>query len=266
VQFSINKNLKWVTSIRNYPRNFTNIHGFSFGERLGDVSNEVGIYNGIRWKSVIGLIDAYYDQFKFPFANFSNPVTTHGDELLINLRSKPSRKIETVFRYKIEKKEITKKVNNLLQIVNRKRQNLRMEFIYKVSHSLKLKSRIEFSNYNIQKLNINEFGYLILQEFSAIPKDNLSITARIIFFNSDSFNSALYVYESDLKGILSNTVLSGSGIRWYIVANYRLTNFFNISFKYAEIYKPDIKQISSGESLIYNNVDNRLSLQIDLNL
>ena len=96
------------------------------------------------------------------------------------------------------------------------------------------------------------------------PFRNLTITSRIILFNSDSFNSSVYEYEYDLQGILSNVGLSGSGIRWYIVGNYRFTNFLKISLKYAETYKPDEKQLSSGEALLYNNVDNRLSLQLDL--
>lgn len=264
MQFSISKNFKWVTSVRNYPRNFTNIHGFSFGEKPGTVSNEFGIYNGIKWNSPIGLIDIYYDQFKFPFSTFSNPVSTQGDEFLINLRTKPSRKIETVIRYKIENKEITEKINGTLQIVDRKRQNLRGELIYKASSTLRLRSRFEITNYKISQLGINEFGYLIFQDMRIKPFRNLTITSRIILFNSDSFNSSVYEYEYDLQGILSNVGLSGSGIRWYIVGNYRFTNFLKISLKYAETYKPDEKQLSSGEALLYNNVDNRLSLQLDL--
>ncbi len=264
MQFSISRNFKWVTSVRNYPRNFTNIHGFSFGEKPGKVSNEFGIYNGIKWNSPIGLIDVYYDQFKFPFSTFSNPVSTQGNEFLINLKSKPSRKIETVVRYKIENKEITEKINGTLQIVDRKRQNLRGEFIYKASSTLRLRSRLEISNYKISELGVNEFGYLIFQDIRIKPFRNLTITSRIILFNSASFNSSLYEYEYDLQGILSNVGLSGKGIRWYIVGNYRLTNFLRISLKYAETYKPDEKQLSSGESLLYNNVDNRLSLQLDL--
>ena len=67
-----------------------------------------------------------------------------------------------------------------------------------------------------------------------------------------------------MRGILSNVGLNGNGIRWYIVSNYRLTDLLKISLKYAETYKPHVKQLSSGEALLYNNVDNRLSLQLDL--
>jgi len=264
VQYSISRNFIWITSIRNYPRNFTNIHGFSFGERSGAVNNELGIYNGIRWNSPIGVFDIYYDQFKFPFSTFSNPVSTQGDEFLINVRSKPSKKIETVFRYKVENKEISKDINGALQLVNQKRQNLRGEFIYTASTLLRFRTRIELSNYKINELVVNEFGYLVFQDIKIILLNNLSLSSRFILFNTDSFNSAVYEHEYDLQGILSNAGLSGKGIRWYIVGNYRLSDLLNISFKYAETYKPDEKQISSGEALIYNNLDNRLSLQIDL--
>ena len=264
MQYSISRELVWITSIRNYPRNFANIHGFSFGERVGTVSNEFGIYNGIRWNLPIGSFNIYYDQFKFPFSTFSNPVSTQGDEFLINLRSKIDRKIETNFRYKIENKEISEDINGTKQLVYRTRQNLRGELIYNSTSSLRFRTRVEISNFKIKELSINEFGYLIFQDIKIKLLYNLSVSSRFILFNTDSFNSAVYEYEYDLKGILSNIGLSGKGIRWYIVGNYKFSDLLNISFKYAETYKPDEKQLSSGSSLIYNNLDNRLSLQIDL--
>ncbi len=264
LQFSVSRKLRWVTSVRSYPGNFTNIHGFGFGERSGAVTNELGIYNGIKWNSPIGIFDIYYDLFKFPFATFSNPVPSQGDELLINLRSKPYKKVQTVFRYKIERKEVTEKLDGSLQIVNRKRQNLRGEFIYNPSPNLRLRSRIEITNYKIAESDKDEFGYLVFQEVRIKPSENLYINSRIIFFNSKSFNSSLYEYEYDLRGLLSNIGLFGKGLRWYFVGVYKITNYLNISLKYAETYKPYEKQLSSGESLLYNNVDNRLSLQIDL--
>lgn len=264
LQYSISREFIWITSIRNYPRNFANIHGFSFGERAGAVNNEFGIYNGIRWNSPIGSFNIYYDQFKFPFSTFSTPVSTEGDEFLINLRSKIDRKIETNFRYKLENKEISEDINGTKQLVYRKRQNLRGELIYNATSSLRFRTRVEISNFKIKELSVNEFGYLIFQDIKIKLLYNLSVSSRFILFNTDSFSSAVYEYEYDLRGILSNVGLSGKGIRWYIVGNYRFSDILNISFKYAETYKPDEKQLSSGSALIFNNLDNRLSLQIDL--
>lgn len=65
LQISLSSSLQFVSSIRSYPANFINIHGFSFGERSGAAQNEFGIYNGLKWRLPFGILNFYYDQFNF---------------------------------------------------------------------------------------------------------------------------------------------------------------------------------------------------------
>jgi hypothetical protein len=88
--------------------------------------------------------------------------------------------------------------------------------------------------------------------------------ARIVFFRTDSFNSAIYEYENDLTGVLTNRALFGEGLRWYLIIRYRPMRLFTLSLKYSETYKPKEKSISSGFNEIAGNLDNRLALQIDV--
>lgn len=46
---------------------------------------------------------------------------------------------------------------------------------------------------------------------------------------------------------------------------YDLFDFARISAKYSELYKPDEVLLSSGNSQINNNLDNRLTFQLDIN-
>ena len=63
---------------------------------------------------------------------------------------------------------------------------------------------------------------------------------------------------------MPNLAMYGEGIRWYFIAKYKPIKFLSISAKYSETYKPDEKTLSSGDSEIIGNLDNRFSLQIDL--
>jgi len=65
---------------------------------------------------------------------------------------------------------------------------------------------------------------------------------------------------------LTNIALFGEGIRWYLLMRYKAMKFITISFKYSETYKPGEQTISSGSNEIRNNVENIISLQIDINL
>jgi len=263
--FTLDRNFSFVTLVRNYPRNYRNIHSFAFGENPGATQNEFGIYTGFQWRTFLGEINFYFDQFKFPYATFENPLPSSGNEFLFDLRSKPINKIETNLRFKYEKKEITEKIENLASLLPRLRQAIRGEITYEVSNKLRLRSRLEFISYHLDEMNIKEKGLMAFQDVRFSPLQNLSINGRIILFQTDSFNSAVYEYENDLQGILSNVALYGTGIRWYLMIKYKPLKFISLSAKYSETYKPLESKLGSGFSEINNNVDNKVSFQAEIN-
>jgi len=265
-QIFFSNNLTFITSLRNYPRNFNSLHGFGFGERNGVTNNEVGIYTGIKWRTPVGLLNFYYDQFKFPFATFSNPTPSNGDEYLLDFLTKPIRSIELRTRYKYENKDVPVSIDNLKQVVKRLRQVIRGEIIYSVSNRIRLRGRFEYNSFNISQTGEKENGYLIFQDIRYSPTDNFNLYGRIIFFKTDSFNSAIYEYENNLTGVLTNIALFGQGIRWYLLIRVRPHRIITLSVKYAETYKPDEKSLGSGDNSILGNTDNTVSLQLDLNL
>ena len=130
------------------------------------------------------------------------------------------------------------------------KQSTRGELVFQAAKSLRLKERVEYVNYRINNIKANESGFL-------------SFYARIILFQTDSFNSAVYEFENDLTGVLTNLAMYEQGMRWYFIIHYSPLRLFTISLKYAESYKPDKKFLSSGNSEINGGLDNRLSLQLD---
>jgi competence ComEA-like helix-hairpin-helix protein len=262
-QLFIRKDFSFITSIRSYPRNYISLHGYAFGERSGATTNEFGIYTGIKWQTPIGLINFYYDQFKFPFSTTSNRFPSNGDEFLAEIISKPVNQLETRIRYKYENKDINTVIDNTKQLVKRLRQVARFELIYNPTNRLRLKGRFEYNNYKVSQINALEEGYLFYQDVRFSPTNDFNFYARIIFFRTESFNSAIYEYENDLTGVLTNRALFGEGIRWYVILRYKPMPLFTLSLKYSETYKPKEETISSGLNEITGNLDNRIALQID---
>ena len=266
VQLAVSRDFSFIASIRSYPRNYLSLHGFAFGERSGTTTNEFGIYTGIRWRTPIGLLNFYYDQFKFPFATFNNPLPSNGDEFLADLTSKLFHGVESRIRYKYENKDIRIPLDNTKSLVKRLRQLFRFELIYNLSRQIRLKGRFEFNDYRVAETGTQEKGYLFFQDIRFTPGSNFNFYGRIIFFRTDSFNSAIYEYENDLTGVLTNRALFGEGIRWYMILRFRPLRYLTISAKYSETYKPKEKTISSGINEIEGNLDNRVSLQIDFHI
>ena len=106
---------------------------------------------------------------------------------------------------------------------------------------------------------------MVFQDIRIAAHKNLNFSGRIIFFQTDSFNSAIYEFENDLLGVMPNLAMYGKGIRWYLIAKYKPLTYLSISAKYSETFKPDVTSLSSGDNEIIGNLDNRFSLQIDLN-
>ncbi|HQF43051.1 MAG TPA: helix-hairpin-helix domain-containing protein, partial [Ignavibacteriaceae bacterium] len=65
LQFAVSNNFIFTTAIRSYPRNYKNLFGFGFGERSGKTNNEIGFYSGFKLRTKIGVLNLYYDIFKF---------------------------------------------------------------------------------------------------------------------------------------------------------------------------------------------------------
>ncbi len=261
-QYSNGTNFGFLVSIRSYPGNYINLHGLGFGEHSKDINNELGIYTGIKWKTAAGIFNFYFDQFKFPLSSYQNPLPSDGNELSASLTSKPLTSFETKLLFKIQNKETGMDLNNCLLVAGRTRQNYRLEISKKLNDKTNLKGRFDFNNFNIKGIGI-EKGFLFFQEIKFQPLRSAGFLGRIVFFKTDSFNSAVYEYESGFAGVLSNLALFGEGLRWYLILKYKLLPQVELSIKYAETYKPKETSLGSGYNMINGNLDNALYMQLD---
>ena len=264
IQIPVNKDFIFVVSIRSYPVNYINLHGFSFGEKSGAGQNEFGIYSGVRWNSPIGTINFYYDQFKFPYASYRIPLPSTGNEFLIDYDNKFVKNFNTRLRFKYENKEIAIEENNLLKLGRRIKKVSRIELVYTISSQFKVKGRFEYNNISMNTGAFEE-GFLAFQDLQYYPLPAVGLYSRIVFFETSSYNSAVFEYENDLAGTLLNTALFGEGIRWYLLIKFHPYKIVAITCKYSETFKPKEKSLGSGLMEIEGNLDKRFSLQLDLN-
>ncbi|HMQ68318.1 MAG TPA: helix-hairpin-helix domain-containing protein [Ignavibacteria bacterium] len=257
-----------IISYRNYPADFTPVHSFGFSER-GDTYNERGLYAGILFKPLKGLIiNSYFDQYKFPYRTYFNPVPVNGNDFLTNAEWKISKELLLDIKYKNENKEETQKYYNpegreSKLIANRNQMNIRTGFIFNIKNSLRFRSRFEYVCIEYRNFTGNNKGYLFYSDIRFLPVKKMTIDTRYIFFNTDSYDSRIYEFENDIQGVMSNVPLYGEGRRWYVVIKYRPFPFINLSAKYAETYFEGVKNIGSGNDRIEGNINNRFSFGLE---
>jgi hypothetical protein len=127
------------------------------------------------------------------------------------------------------------------------------------------RSRFEYSKVDYSIAGPPARGIMFYQDFRCKPLSRLSIDGRAIIFETDSYDSRIYEYESELRGTFVNPALYGKGIRLYVLGRYSWSGF-EISAKYACTTKPGSRTLSSGPAEIQGDTDNQLSLQIDVSL
>ncbi|HMT12550.1 MAG TPA: hypothetical protein PKA39_13115, partial [Ignavibacteria bacterium] len=259
-----------IFMVRNYPKDFIMLHSYGFGEQSGTSQNEFGIYSGIRFKiGKLAVVNAYFDQYKFPYATFYNPVPTTGNDFLTYTEWNVTRNLKLFTKYKNETKEDVIKVTNQYgieeeKIYDRGQRNYRIQFDYDMFKKLRVRSRFEYVFVDYAGYQTSQKGMLFFSDFRATVFNNLVLDGRFVIFQTDSFDSRIYEYENEINGVVSNQGMYGKGRRWYLLLKYRPYKFLELSAKYAETVIEGAKSIGSGNDEIMGDLKNRFTLQLEL--
>lgn len=270
LQITFPKFAELLFSYRNYPYDFTPVHSNGFGERNGNTNNEKGFYAGISITPFKGLyLNSYFDQYEFPYRTYNDPVSITGNDFLTSVEWRAGNGLIFNLKYKNENKEDTRSASDefgreVKRIDNRNQMNVRFGFIYQMTKNLRFRNRFEYVYIDYENFNSDYKGTLFYSDIRFIPLENLIFDFRYIVFDTDNYDSRIYEFENDIAGVMSNVPLYGNGRRIYLVMNYKPFSFITISAKYAETYLDGFKTIGTGNDLINNNINNRLSAGINV--
>ena len=270
VKFLFFKLADLIFMVRNYPKNFIMLHSYGFGEQSGTSQNEFGIYSGIRFKlGKFAIINAYFDQYKFPYATFYNPVPTTGKDFMTYAQWNINRNLTIYTKYKNETKEDITTVKNINgfeedKIYDRGQQNYRIQFDYDIFKTFRVRSRFEYVFVDYDGYLTSQKGLMFFSDFRVAPFRDLALDGRFVIFQTDSYDSRIYEYENELNGVVSNQGLYGKGRRWYLMLKYKPYKFLELSAKYAETIIEGATSTGSGNDEIMGDLKNRFSLQLDI--
>ncbi len=271
LQISLTKGADAIFLYRNYPENFAPVHSFGFGENNGNTQNENGVYAGLSIKPIKGLsVDTYFDQFKFPYRTYFNPVSTSGNDFLLNSEYKVSKGFLVYMKYRNKNKEESRTITDVFNrsikaIDNRNQMNFRIGFDFDLSSYIRVKSRYEYVMVKYDNYGGNNKGYLFFSDLRASLFKNLSASTRFIVFQTEDYDSRVYEFEDDLKGVMSNVGVYGKGTRWYFVLRYKPYTFAEFTTKYSATYYDGVNFIGSGNDLIQGDLNNRFNIGVEIN-
>lgn len=262
LDMKLTKDISAVVSFRNYPSGFAAFNSYSFGSSSGKTENETGVYAGLRARTIIGRISVYYDQYRFPKETYDNPFPSKGNSFFLDYETRFLKKADFNFRYKSTQKELQITEGISRRIVNSSYRSIKLETTVDITKYLSASQRFDLSF--LSRGNLDERGYSFYENIRYSLWERLTLNARVIFFKTASYQSAIYEYEPDVPGSVSNHTLYGKGMRWFLLVSCKIGKSYSVALKYSELYKPDEKTMRSGYDEIEGGFDNRLSFQADM--
>ena len=264
ILFSLDPKLNASIHYRNYGRTYQALMANALGENT-NIQNEKGLYAGISFKPITVLqLNSYFDRFEFPWLKYQLNAPSNGYDFFFQTTYTPNKKIYMYARYRNREKakNTSQDIDDIDFLVTLNQSNYRYEVSYTVSPSVKLKNRIELVSYNLSD-QPTELGYMFYQDLSYREMNKpYSFSFRYALFDTKSYNSRIYAYESDVLYAYSVPAYSGKGARTYIVFKYALGRNIDIWLRAAQFYYLNTSSIGSGLTETEGNTKSDFRIQI----
>lgn len=258
----VNDQLSFSALFRHFDKDYHALWANTFAEG-SNISNESGLYFGIKFLPAKYIrISAYSDIYQSNWINYSTAGPAKAWDIFIQADFNFSEKYNFYIRFKNEEKEQKFKENKLYINLPERVQKSRLHFQYKPSETVILKTRFEHAYYSGQE---SENGFLIFQDVQYAPNSfPLKLSARLAYFNTNSYNSRIYAYENDILYTFSIPAYFGEGFRTYLNFKYKVSNKTELWFKLANTRWTDREIISSGYGEILGANKTELKIQLRL--
>ena len=253
--------LDFIALYRNYSVGYYAPYSNGFGESRG-TKNEKGVFVGFEFRPIKKwVINGYLDVYKKPWLTSNTSAPSNGTDVMCQVNHQKDKYFMHYLRLKYEINQNNNIGTDIRKLQNQEVIRVRYHLNYSPLSRVELKSRIELTTYKSRTKN--EFGTLLYQDIKlSTLKYTLDWSARIAFFDTPSFSTAIYGYESDVLYFFSVPAYYGRGSRYYLMASYDISKSIKIWLRYSRWIYTDTKTISSGNSEIPGDTKSEIRVQL----
>jgi hypothetical protein len=253
--YDLNPAISGTFSYRRYQSDFTSQTPNAFGSG-GDPENETGVNIGL------AIVPAPYASLYLNTDIFKNLKKSSSDDLL-TFRSYNTMRFKYDWKNgtKLELRITSKEQGNMGDKEEITRFRFHLENTY--SEELRMSSRIEFSRLKTTELNSN--GLIMYQQFTSKLSDWISLTYRILLFNSPEWKNRIYTYEPGVKYSFSFPAMHGKGSRNILVSSLKIGEWGTLRAKIGYTLYSHKRSTGSANDIRSGNhiLDTELQLQVD---
>lgn len=230
---------------------------FTEGSQAND---EQGIYLGAVVRPFSRLnVRMYADFFQHRWIKYTTAAPASGHEYLVQFDYRLSHGWKFYSRYFYEQKPV--KANGELTKINlsQTRQKFRLQLDGKWGENLLFKSRAEWVWHEHEQFS---HGALLSQDIGFKTKNETSAWwLRVAYFNTDDYDSRIYLYENDMLYQFSIPAFYDEGFRFYVNGKVKICEKIDIWMKVSRSYYPSADLIGSGNSEIQGNKRTEVKFQ-----
>lgn len=204
--------------VRHLTPAFQSLYARAFTES-STPSNESGLFLGLTLKPGRALlINMYADVFRFPWLKARADAPSIGHDYQLQVSWQPNKKVELYSRLHVKAKQANDLLDGnqfyFLQFASR--TNWRLHLTWKPIPALMLRQRVELVWFNRNKPDMEQ-GYLIYNDAVVdVPGSALGFSGRVAFFETNGFNSRIYIFETDVPSSYPVRAVYHKGCRYYV--------------------------------------------------
>lgn len=257
LSYELSSRLSLMALQRFYSYRFYSIYGQSYGD-ASSLQNESGIYIGAEWKPLNGLVlTGYTDVAYFPRARYLISDSSHSwDNLLQASYQFGHFKLQARYRLRQTERDNADKTALLTKTDQRGRLSLTYQ-----TPVWQLKTQGDISN---SHLHDNSFGYMLSQQV-AFRQPKWQVGGTIAYFNTDNYDSRVYLFEPGMIYTMNFPMFYGEGIHYAVQAKWTPNKRLMASAKLQTANYFDRSEIASGLQRINASSQTELELQVRWN-
>ena len=249
---------------RYYEPQYQVNYAVPFAESSG-ANNEEGLFLGMRaYLGKASSLNAYVDLFSFPWMRYRVDAPSQGKEVMLEYHYDINRRAHFYTRLRSETKMLNQSLAS--EVINVPtpvlRQSMRLNFKYEPLREWHLQSRFEVARYEHEP-EAEKYGYLLFQDIKYRPEEQpFDVVFRYAIFNTDSYDTRLYAYESDVLYKFSIPGYYYKGQRYYLMLHWDVTRKIDFWIRFAQTVYFDRDVISSGNAEIEGNKKSEITAQL----
>lgn len=240
---------------RFYSYRYTGYHAHSFGES-SRAQNESGCYLGFSWTPMRHLhLQGYADYAYFPWARYQAMDTSHAWDFLMQGDWQLQRwRVNARHRIRL----CQKNNEEATEMIPDNEHRGRVSVTYTHPASWSAKTQLDYARSSYKTISN---GYMVSEHFGW-QKNNWQLNLATGYFNTDDYNSRIYLYERQMQHDIAFPMFYGEGLRMAFYVRTDITKNLRLSAKLGYTNYFDRSVIGTGQQQIAQSHTTDLDLQL----